>query len=199
MNSGRTIWITGLSGAGKTTLALAIADALKAVAHPVVIDGDQIRELYGNDLGFDEKSRRIQIGRMQRLAKWLSDQGHFVIVAALYSHPELMSWNRENLAGYFEVYLDMPIAVVRERDSKGLYMAALGGQMVNVVGVDIKWNAPLEPDLVFRPADIDRPRNMAHCVIAALGNINFFSNPANATEREGLIDERDPSRPAAVS
>lgn len=199
MNNGRTIWITGISGAGKTTLAKALVDVLQGVVHPVLIDGDQIRALYGSDLGYDEKSRRVQIGRMQRLAKWLSDQGHVVVVAALYSHPELMQWNRENLKGYFEVYLDMPLAEVRNRDSKGLYIAAFGGQVINVVGVDIEWHEPLEPDLVFRLADVDRPENMARSVLAAMGDIDFFAYPGNTNESDGPADERDPTRSATIS
>jgi len=198
LNSGKAIWITGLSGSGKTTLAKALADELNGCIRPVLLDGDQIRELYGNDLGFDEASRKIQIGRIQRLAKWLSDQGHVVIIAALYSHPELLAWNRKNLPGYFEVYLNLPLSEVRKRDSKGLYTAALGGQMVNVVGVDIPWLAPERSDFVFDVKSIQEPRAMARKLINAIGGFGAFQPAKDTFATIGRIDERAISGSSAV-
>jgi cytidine diphosphoramidate kinase len=185
LNDGKVIWITGLSGAGKTTLAKALVDELSERTHPVLVDGDQIRELFASDLGFDEASRRVQIGRIQRLAKWLSDQGHMVVVAALYSHPDLLAWNRQNLRGYFEVYLDLPLSEVRKRDSKGLYTAALGGDLINVVGVDIRWLAPERPDFVFDTNSIAEPRSMARKLISVLSDPPICYPAAEVRARVG--------------
>jgi adenylylsulfate kinase-like enzyme len=144
------IWITGLSGAGKTTLCDALHKVLKPQMPQLVrIDGDEVRRLIGGGLGYTEADRVTQIKRVQALAKMLADQGLIVLVGALYSHPDLMAWNRANLPGYFEVYLNAPLDLVRGRDSKGLYAAAEKGKAANVVGVDIPWHAPTSPDMVL--------------------------------------------------
>ena len=150
------IWITGLSGTGKTTLCEALRALIKSrLAETVVLDGDVIRALFDTGLGYREQDRVVQIGRIQALAKLLSDQGLVVIVGALYAHPDLLSWNREKFGDYFEVYLEASIEFLRGRDSKGLYARAAAGE-VNVVGVDIPWHAPLRPDMTI-DASASRP------------------------------------------
>ena len=137
------IWITGISGAGKTTLADALFGALKP-RHPTLvrIDGDEVRALFGDTLGFAESDRKVQIERIQKLAAMLDSQGMTVIVAALYAHPDLLAWNRENFSEYFEIYLDASLDLVRGRDPKGLYAKADAGDMKDVVGLDVPWHAP---------------------------------------------------------
>lgn len=146
------LWLTGLSGAGKTTIAQAIWRQMKPkLPALVMVDGDTIRDLFGAGLGFHEEARYEQIGRIQRLAAMLAGQDLPVVVAALYAHPDLMRWNRENLPGYFEVLVDAPIDLVRQRDVKGLYAKAARGEMPNVVGIDIPWHRPTAPNLVIDP------------------------------------------------
>jgi adenylylsulfate kinase len=159
------IWITGLSGAGKTTLAKAVKARLER-SYPrrvVLLDGDAIRKVCGNDLGHAQADRVVQIGRMQRFARLLTDQGILVIVAALYADRALLEWNRENLEGYFEVYIKASLPALLERDYKGVYRSPR-----HVVGVDIPWTEPWAPDLVL---DGDRPEPIeawAGAVLAAL-------------------------------
>ena len=143
------IWLTGLSGAGKTTIANKIIDIIKPILPGLVlIDGDIIRELFGGDLGYDKESRKVQIGRVQRIALFLNRQNIPVIVSALYATPELLDWNRKNFLNYFEIYVDTPLAVVQARDTKGFYAKARNGELLNVVGLDIPWQAPKQPDLI---------------------------------------------------
>lgn len=143
------IWVTGLSGAGKTTVCLALAELLKArLPELVLVDGDVVRELFGGDLDYSEASRHKQITRMRILSQMLARQGQVVVVAALYSHPDLLAENRRTLPDYFEVYLNAPMTQLRERDGKGLYAGAEGGAIRHVVGVDIPWHVPTRPDLV---------------------------------------------------
>ena len=144
------IWLTGLSGAGKTLISQKLVERFKvAVPELVQIDGDEVRALYGNDLAFDEDSRRRQIQRIQQLAKILDSQNLLVVVAALYSHPELLAWNRANFDDYLEVYISAPLPLVQRRDTKGLYGKAINGELHHVVGIDIPWHAPANPDLII--------------------------------------------------
>src|SRR4051812_30262662 len=100
------IWIVGLSGSGKTTLATVFSKKLRVtIPNLVVLDGDVVRQLYGNDLGYEEADRAIQIKRIQNLALFLERQGILVIVAALYARDDLLQENRNMFQEYFEIYL----------------------------------------------------------------------------------------------
>jgi len=160
------VWLTGISGAGKST----IADVIVRVAKPrlpslVLIDGDVIRDLFGAGLGYDEDARKEQIGRIQRLSLFLSRQKIPIIVAALYSSPELMQWNREHFRDYFEVYVDTPLDVVETRDTKGLYAKSRENAAPNIVGIDIPWHAPSNPDMVVQTVGVT-PQSIAMEIIA---------------------------------
>src|SRR3989338_4782766 len=147
------VWLTGLSGAGKTTIAEVIVRVAKPrIPELVLIDGDVIRDLFGAGLGFDEEARKQQIGRIQRLALFLARQNVAVVVAAVYSNPDLLRWNRTNLPGYFEIYVDTPLATVEARDTKGLYSKARIGEVQHVVGIDVPWHVPDSPDMVVHSA-----------------------------------------------
>jgi len=167
------IWITGLSGSGKTTLATALRDLLRPGNPQVVlIDGDVIREAFGASLGYSEADRATQIGRIQRLAKILSDQDLIVIVAALYAHPDLLAWNRKNLNNYNEVYIRASMDLLRRRDQKQLYSTASATRTANVVGIDIPWHEPTDFDHLFAADDGIAPANMARQLAAELGLID---------------------------
>lgn len=162
------IWITGLSGAGKTTLCEALRAALKPrLPELVVLDGDVVRQAFGGDLGYDEESRVRQFRRLQSIARVLAEQGLVVLVAAVYQRPDLMAWNREHLPGYFEVYLKASLETVAARDSKGLYRKARAGEARHVVGVDIPYHPPERPDLTIDADHPEPPARMAERVIAA--------------------------------
>jgi adenylyl-sulfate kinase len=149
-NLDMVIWITGLSGSGKSTLCQALRARLKPLRPSLVmLDGDAVRAAFGDDLGYHETDRIRQIKRLQGIARMLVDQGVTVLVAALYAHPDLSAWNRANLRSYFEVYLRADVDFLLGRDGKGLYDRARRGEISNVVGVDIPWHAPTQPDLVI--------------------------------------------------
>ena len=162
------IWLTGLSGAGKSTIANEIVRVVKPyLPELVMIDGDVVRDLFGAGLGFDEDARKQQITRIQRLALFLSRQNIPVIVAALYSNSSLLTWNRDNLPGYFEIYVDTPLDIVEERDTKGLYSKARAGQMAQVVGIDVPWHPPTKPDMVVYTHNTT-PEFIARTIIQAV-------------------------------
>jgi adenylylsulfate kinase-like enzyme len=163
------VWLTGLSGAGKTTIAEAIIRSAKpSLPALVLIDGDVIRNLFGAGLGFDEAARKQQIGRIQQLALFLARQDIPVVVAALYAHPELLSWNRANLPDYFEVYVSTPLAVVEQRNTKQLYTKARAGEMKNVVGVDIPWHVPECPDMDIDSSSGASPEALAEKIMRSV-------------------------------
>ena len=159
------IWITGLSGAGKTTVSNALWRSFEhTVPELVRLDGDVMRAAFEHDLGYEIEARVAQIKRMQRLAKVLVDQGKVVLVAALYANEELLAWNRLNFPSYLEVYMDTPMHVLRARDTNGLYSKAARGEMPNVVGLDIPWTPPSEPDLVLDSSGSETPEDLARVV-----------------------------------
>jgi cytidine diphosphoramidate kinase len=162
-------WITGLSGAGKTTLCDELCNLLKPkMAELVVLDGDVVRAAFGHDLTHCEGDRIIQVTRLQAMAQVLAGQGLAVLVGVVYGNPQLLAWNRANLPGYFEIYLDAPLEVVRARDSKGLYAQADAGEMANVVGIDIPWHVPEKPDLTVDVAAGHSARTEAMRIIEAI-------------------------------
>ena len=142
------IWITGISGAGKTTLALEVLKKLRDKHKNVVgLDGDVVRNLFENNLNYDISSRVIQIKRLQRISLFLQSQNIIVVVSALYSSVDLLRWNRKNFKSYYEIYLNASLELVMKRDVKGLYKKFKQGKEKNIVGIDIPWNPPLNFDL----------------------------------------------------
>jgi cytidine diphosphoramidate kinase len=179
------IWITGMSGSGKTTLAVALRDLVKPTnPHTVLVDGDTIRDAFGPGLGYDEPNRVVQINRIQKLAKILSDQDLIVIVAVLYSHPDLLKWNRENFGSYTEVYLEASMDLLHKRDQKNLYSMAAAGKTENVVGMDIPWHAPSAPDFQFTADEETDPSHMAEKLVDELGLLRSFDDRLKKTANQ---------------
>jgi cytidine diphosphoramidate kinase len=150
------IWIIGLSGTGKTTLATQVVERIRQQNGKVVLlDGDVIRTLFGNDVDHTVEGRRRNAERLSVLSKFLADQGIHVVAAVLSIFPEWRRWNRENIPGYTEVYIKASMETLHRRDIKNLYGRAARGEIVNVVGVDIPFPEPENPDLVIEN-DADR-------------------------------------------
>lgn len=144
------VWIVGLSGAGKTTLTQEVARELRAsVSNVVLIDGDEVREMFGNDLGHSLADRRRNADRICRMGKFLEDQGIHVVCAILSLFPESREWNRKNLRSYFEVFIDVEMDDLKRRDSKGIYGRFAKGEISDVAGLDIEFPVP-EAHLVIR-------------------------------------------------
>ena len=150
------IWIIGLSGSGKTTLASQVVQQIRQMNGKVVLlDGDLIRGLFGNDVDHTIEGRRRNAERLSVLSKFLADQGIHVVAAVLSIFPEWRRWNRENIPNYTEVYIKASMQTLLRRDIKNLYARAARGEIVNVVGVDIPFPEPENPDMVI-DNDLDR-------------------------------------------
>ena len=142
------IWIIGLSGSGKTTLAQKVMSEIKdSMNNVILLDGDIIRELFDNDLGFSLNDRLVNAKRICKLGKFLNDNGFHVICSILSIFPETRKWNRDHVSEYYEVYIDTPIEALVLRDTKGIYKKFQKGEIKNVVGMDIKFPIPENPDL----------------------------------------------------
>ena len=145
------VWIIGLSGAGKTTLAKkVIADVYNLKNNVVLIDGDMVRNVFGNDLDHTLDDRRQNADRICRLCKFLDDQGTHVVCAILSLFPESRLWNRMNIKNYYEVYIEAPIDQLQKRDYKSLYRKFKEGKIKNVAGMDIEFIHPSSPDLIIK-------------------------------------------------
>ena len=150
-NEGRVIWITGLSGAGKSTIARATVKQLRTQGEqPVLIDGDEIRDAIRDPhTGHDPSSRLVNAYRICRLAKLLADQEHTVIVATMSIYHEIHSWNRRNCQNYFEVWVEADLDALQSCDARGLYSRAKNGETRNIPGLDLGYEPPLNPGLIL--------------------------------------------------
>ena len=145
------IWLIGLSGAGKTTLANEIVlGANRMGKKTVLIDGDVIREIFGNDIGYSIEDRLLNAERICQLGKFLDEQGVHVVCAILSLFPKTREWNRKNLKNYYEVFIDTPIEDLVDRDSKGIYGKFNRGEISEVAGMDIDFKVPNNSDLVIK-------------------------------------------------
>lgn len=141
------VWITGLSGAGKTTLAKNLHRILQRGERPVIfLDGDELRSVFNepeqNSEDFD-RGARIKLGlRYGRLCRMLAQQNLNVVIATISLFKEVHVWNRENLKDYYEVYLNIPKSELRDRDPKGIYRRFDQGEIANVAGLDLQIDEP---------------------------------------------------------
>lgn len=167
------IWITGLSASGKTSLSRAFEKRYKdLIPNMVLLDGDVIRNLYGDNLGYSESDRVIQIKRLHMLATFLEQQSILVVVAALYSNETLLENNRSIFKEYYEVYLKASIDELQKREFKDLYKQALANKISNVVGVDIPWHEPQNPNLIFNISERFSPEEMAEIIYNNIYNLD---------------------------
>ena len=141
----KVYWITGLSGAGKTTIGKLWYGELKKEGFPVVfLDGDTLRQVFGDDLGYTRSDRRKSAMRNARLCALLSEQGIDVVCCTISMFDSVRDWNRKHIPGYVEVYIRVTPETLYRRDQKGLYS---GGE--NVAGVHFDVEEPKCPDLVL--------------------------------------------------
>ncbi len=149
-SAGRVFWITGLSGAGKTTLGRELWRRLRAAGRPATfLDGDALRAVVSEDLGHSASDRRRSAMRNARLCQLLAEQGIDVVCATISLFHEVQRWNRENIRGYLEIYLRVPIDELRRRDSKGIYSRAERGDGRDIVGIDVPAEVPATPDVLL--------------------------------------------------
>ena len=165
------IWLIGLSASGKTTIGRELWHRWKAESpETVFLDGDEVRDVFAQFKHPDPygiEGRRANAERMTELCALLDRQGINVVCSILSIFDEMRAANRERFSRYFEVFLDVPLEVVRQRDPKGIYAAAARGEMKDVVGLDIPFPTPRDYDLrIDNSSDEVSPALLAAKILA---------------------------------
>lgn len=144
---GVTIWLTGLSGAGKSTIALALAEVLqkKGVQRLELLDGDIVRQNLTKGLGFSKEDRDENIRRIGFVAHLLTRNGVIVIVSAISPYREIRQEVSDRIGDFMEVYVNAPLEVCEQRDVKGLYKKARTGEIKQFTGISDPYDSPLSP------------------------------------------------------
>ncbi len=172
---GFTIWFTGLSGAGKSTIsALVEAELRQRGVRVEVLDGDVVRTHLSKGLGFSKADRDTNIRRIGWVCEVLSRNGVCAIAAAISPYRDIRDEIRSQIGHFVEVYVEAPIAVLAERDVKGLYQKALAGEIKNFTGVDDPYEAPLHPEVTCYSDGRETPEQSAAKVIAKLEEMKLI-------------------------
>ena len=163
----KVYWLTGLSGAGKTTIGHLWYEKLKSAGDPTVfLDGDELRQVFGGNLGYTFEDRRKAAMNYARLCALLSRQGLTVVCCTISMFDGVRAWNRENIPGYIEVYIKASMETLRQRDQKGLY--SVGRQ--NVAGVDFQVELPKTPDLILENNGQNTPEEQVEILYSTYHN-----------------------------
>jgi adenylyl-sulfate kinase len=172
---GFTLWFTGLSGAGKTTLARLVETHLRGRGHNVeVLDGDVVRTNLSKGLGFSKEDRDTNIRRIGFVCDLLARNGVVAIAAAISPYRDVRDEVRQTTGTFVEVYVKCPIDMLAERDVKGLYKKALAGEIKNFTGIDDPYEEPLSPEILIQ-TDTETPEQSAARILATLESLSLVS------------------------
>ncbi len=175
---GATIWLTGLSGSGKSTVAAAVNERLVAAGRlTYTLDGDNLRHGLNGDLGFSAEDRAENVRRVAEVARLFADAGVIALVPVISPYREGRDHARRlheaaDLS-FVEVFVDAPLELCESRDPKGLYVKARAGELQGFTGIDDPYEAPLAPELVIESASTS-PEAAADQILAALGSAGIL-------------------------
>ena len=170
-----TIWITGLSGAGKTTLSHALAARFRELGKPVqVLDGDVVRKVISSELGFTKADRDMQVRRLGYIAGLLTQHGVTAIVAAISPYLSSRYAVRAELQPFVEVYCECPLDVLEQRDPKGLYKRARLGELTAFTGISDPYEPPLNPEVIAHTGQesVEQSTESVRRMLMNLGHID---------------------------
>lgn len=177
---GFVLWMTGLSGAGKTTIALILVEELKRRGLKVErLDGDVVRESLTRDLGFTKEDRDKNIERVMFVAKLLSRNGVACVCSFISPYQAVRDKVRAETTNFIEVFVDAPLEVVKERDVKGLYEKAIAGEIPNFTGISDPFEAPQNPEIHVR-TDEQTPEESAQFMLDYLEEQGYIPQVVEA-------------------
>ncbi len=182
---GAVLWFTGLSGAGKSTVAALVDTHLQAAGHhSYILDGDNLRFGLCQDLGFSPDDRAENIRRISEVARLFVDAGLIILVAAIspYRHDREQARARVADGRFIEIFVDTDLAVCESRDPKGLYRRARAGELQGLSGVDAPYERPLAPELHLAAG---APEDQAAAVLKALRDRAIIATAADAMTAQG--------------
>ena len=150
MNTGCTLWFTGLSGSGKSTLSQLVASRLRSLGAKVeVLDGDIVRTLLCHGLGFSREDREENIRRIGFVCELLARNGVIAIAAAISPYRAGRDELRQRIPNFVEIYMNCPVEVLIQRDVKGLYKKALSGEITQFSGISDPYEPPISPEVTI--------------------------------------------------
>lgn len=192
-HKGFTIWFTGLSGAGKTTLAREVEKRLRARGMKVeVLDGDVVRQNLSKGLGFSKEDRDTNIRRIGFVCKLLTRNNVVAIAAAISPYRDIRDEVRREVGQFVEVYVECPLDVLMDRDVKGLYKKALAGEITNFTGVDDPYEPPLDPEVVIH-SDREAVEESVEKIMRTLKQLDYLPpapEDVYSEEEEELVEDR---------
>lgn len=184
-----TIWFTGLSSAGKSTLSQAVYDELSARGCRVeLLDGDDVRQFLSRGLGFSREDRDENIRRIGYVAEILTRHDVIVLVAAISPYRKARNEVRERIRNFVEVYVNAPLGICEKRDVKGLYREARAGRIPQFTGVDDPYEPPLDPDVECR-TDLETIAESAARVVEAIEARIFLANGGGVAVPKPFVRE----------
>jgi adenylylsulfate kinase len=182
--TGFVLWLTGLSGAGKTTVAAKLAPVLAERGHRVeLLDGDEVRTNLCQGLGFSRADRDTNIARIGYVAGMLAKHGVGVLVAAISPYRAARDQVRALVDNFVEVHVAAPLSTCAERDVKGLYAKALSGELPNFTGVSDPYEPPLAPEIVLH-TEVQTVDESVHQILTWL-EANQLTLPVRVLSRNG--------------
>jgi len=174
MSKGVTVWFTGLSGSGKSTITRILVKRLKALQLKVeVLDGDMIRTNLSKGLGFDKEDRDTNIKRVGFVCNLLTRNGVIVIAAVISPYREPRDYNRSLIGSFIEVYTKCSVETCAERDPKGLYKKAASGEIKQFTGVSDPYEEPLTPEVICETEN-ETPEESAEKIIKKLEEFGYL-------------------------
>ena len=190
---GFTLWFTGLSGSGKTALAKAVEVELRSRGRGVErLDGDIVRESLTKDLGFTKEDRDTNIERVTFVAKLLTRNGVGVLCSFISPYRERRAKSRAEIGNFVECYVECPLEVCIERDVKGLYQRAIGGEIENFTGISDPYEAPENAEIVVHTGQ-QTLEESAGVILQRLEELGYLvpkEEEAYSTEDEAAVEER---------
>jgi adenylyl-sulfate kinase len=160
--SGLTVWFTGLSSSGKTTISQAVREKLLQAGHKVEwLDGDAVRQHISKGLGYSKEDRDENIRRIGFVAELLTRNGVIVLVSAISPYRAVRDEMRVRIGNFLEVYVEAPLELCQQRDVNGIYRRALAGEIHHVTGMDDPYEPPLSPDVVCHTGRETRDESVA--------------------------------------